>query len=58
MFDFYKSLIYIIKSIWALCVFLQPTLFFHINAWRDEINTQFFKMLYKKESNTVLDEIF
>ena len=32
-------------EIWALCVFLQPTLFFHINALRGEINPQFFKIV-------------
>ena len=34
---------------WALCLFLQPTFFFHVNALNGEINLHFFKMLWKKE---------
>ena len=33
----------------TLCMFVESTHFFHINAFRDEVNPQFFKMLQKKK---------
>ena len=41
-----------------VCVFLEPKFFFHINAFRDEVNLQFYKMLHRsKENNTVSGQI-
>ena len=43
-------------EIWALCVFRVSST--HLNVLRGEVNPQFFKMLLKKESNTVSNQIF
>ena len=51
MFDFYKDLIYIDLNV---CVSLQPTFFFHINAFRDEVNL----LHRRKENNTASGQIF
>ena len=42
-----------------MSVLLERTFLFHINAFRGEVNLQFFKMLHRrKENNTVSDQIF
>ena len=46
----FKVLLYMYMYNMYMCVFLEPTFFFHINA---------FKMLHrKKENNTAPDQIF
>ena len=38
---------------------LQPTFFFHTDAFKGDVNLQFFKILHrKKENNTVSGQIF
>ena len=50
MYILYIYIYYILFfKTWALCLFLQPTFFFHVNALNGEINLHFFKMLWKKE---------
>ena len=42
----------------VMCVFLEPTFSFYINAFRGEADPWFFKMLHrKKENNTVCSSI-
>ena len=54
MYNTYTYILYI-----CICVFLEPTFFFHMNAFRGEINTYFFKMLHReKEDNTDSGQIF
>ena len=54
MYNTYTYILYI-----CICVFLESTFFFHMNAFRGEINTYFFKMLHReKEDNTDSGQIF
>ena len=44
MYNTYTYILYI-----CICVFLEPTFFFHMNAFRGEINTYFSKCYIEKK---------
>ena len=48
-----RQIIYIYVFIYV-CVFLAATFFFHINAFRGDVNFKFFKMLHRRKKNNAV----